>query len=130
MKVRAAEQAVAALSVDVERRVDALWPESEDRGQVREALASYGVEAYEREPDRVRLAILKLSDGEVAKVLSLVSAAKQDYRDVLMWAEYPEEGRAIWAVRPNLTQADRDRLKQIRCSDRRQYEEWLKKSDK
>ncbi len=78
---------------------------------------------------RVRLAVLKLSEGDVDKALSMVSAAKQDYRDVLMWAEYPEEGGAIWALRPNLTDEDGERLEQIRERDRQQYEQWLKKSE-
>jgi hypothetical protein len=114
------------LSPEVERRVEMLWPEPEHRRQVREALASYGMESYEREQDRVRLAILKLSGGDLAESLRMVSAAKRDYRDVLMWAEYPEEGRALWAVRPNLTQAEEERLEELRRRDRQQYEEWLK----
>ena len=32
----------------VESRVNRLWSEEEDRRRVREALASYGLEAYER----------------------------------------------------------------------------------
>lgn len=118
------------LSPAVEVRVEILWSTAEDRRQVREALATYGLEPYEQEQDRVRLAILKLSDGEVGKVLSMTSAAKRDYRDVLMCAEFPEEGRATWALRPHLTQADQDRLVEIRRGDRRQYEEWLKASEK
>ena len=116
-----------ALSGEVERRVDTLWPAAEDRRRVREALATYGRESYELEHDRVRLAILKLSGGDVGTALSMVAAAKRDYRDVLMWAEYPEEGTATWALRPNLTQEDKERLAELRRRDRKQYEEWLKK---
>jgi len=56
-------------------------------------LDTYGVESYERERERVQLAILKLSDGYEDKLREFVAVAKRDYRDVLFWAEYPEESR-------------------------------------
>ncbi len=58
-----------------------------------ERLDMYGVEPYERERERVQLAILKLSAGNEEKVREFVAVAKRDYRDVLFWAEYPEEAR-------------------------------------
>jgi hypothetical protein len=58
-----------------------------------ELLDSYGVESYERERERVQLAILKLSAGSGEKLREFVAVAKRDYRDVLFWAEYPEEAR-------------------------------------
>src|SRR6266404_5419969 len=58
-----------------------------------ELLDTYGVESYEREHERVQLAILKLSEGNEEKLREFVSVAKRDYRDVLFWAEYPEESR-------------------------------------
>src|SRR5439155_23629526 len=54
---------------------------------------SYGVEPYERERERVQVAILTLGAGREAKVREYVAVAKRDYRDVLFWAEYPEESR-------------------------------------
>jgi len=61
--------------------------------RVLELLDSYGVERYERERERVQVAILKLSAGSEAKVREYVAVAKRDYRDVLFWAEYPEESK-------------------------------------
>ena len=61
--------------------------------RVLELLDSYGVEPYEGERERVQLAILKLSAGSEEKVREYVAVAKRDYRDVLFWAEYPEESR-------------------------------------
>src|SRR5947208_1524160 len=61
--------------------------------RVIELLDSYGVESYERERERVQLAILKLSEGNEEKLREFVAIAKRDYRDVLFWAEYPEESR-------------------------------------
>ena len=54
---------------------------------------SYGVEPYERERERVQVAILKLSAGSEEEVREYVAVAKRDYRDVLFWAEYPEESK-------------------------------------
>jgi hypothetical protein len=61
--------------------------------RVVELLDSYGVESYERERERVQLAILKLSEGDEEKLREFVAGAKRDYRDVLFWAENPEEAR-------------------------------------
>jgi hypothetical protein len=60
---------------------------------VLEALDGYGVEPYERERERVQLAILNLCAGDEDKVREYVAVAKRDYRDVLLWAEYPLEAR-------------------------------------
>ena len=61
--------------------------------RVLELLDTYGVESYERERERVQLAILKLSDGNDDKLREFVAVAKRDYRDVLFWAENPEEAK-------------------------------------
>jgi hypothetical protein len=54
---------------------------------ITEILAQYGVERHERERERVQLAIVRLSEGDVGQLGYLVRAAKQDYRDVLYWLE-------------------------------------------
>jgi len=61
--------------------------------RVLEMLDTYGVESYERERERVQLAILKLSERNEEKLREFVAVAKRDYRDVLFWAENPEEAR-------------------------------------
>jgi len=72
--------------------VQKTFPESAHT-RVLELLDKYGVESYERERERVQLAILKLSEGNEDKLREFVAVAKRDYRDVLFWAEYPEESR-------------------------------------
>src|SRR5438045_9768465 len=72
--------------------VQKTFPEA-SHSRVLESLDTYGVESYERERERVQLAILKLSAGSEEKVREFVAVAKRDYRDVLFWAEYPEEAR-------------------------------------
>src|SRR6202045_5292189 len=72
--------------------VQKAFPES-SQTQVLESLDNYGIESYEGERERVQLAILKLSEGNEEKLREFVVVAKRDYRDVLFWAENPEEAR-------------------------------------
>jgi hypothetical protein len=77
---------------EVVAAIQATFPES-SRARVLELLDTYGVESYEHERERVQLAILKLSEGSEEKLREFAAIAKRDYRDVLFWAEYPEESR-------------------------------------
>src|SRR5207244_6184593 len=77
---------------EVVAAVEATFPK-ESKARVLELLDGYGVEPYERERERVQLAILKLSEGNEEKLREFVAVAKRDYRDVLFWAEYPDESR-------------------------------------
>jgi len=78
-----------------------------------------GYEGYE--PARVQLAILKLSNGDSEKLQDYIQAARLDYRDVLAWAEYPEQIRS-GKTRYN---TDLDVYEAILKADRQQYEAWL-----
>jgi hypothetical protein len=91
----------------------------EVRAEAADMLAQYGTRAHEREEIRVRVAALKLSEGSLDRLRDLMAQAKRDYRDVLAWAEYPEELRsATWRL-PGAEQA------RIRTADREQYRAWL-----
>lgn len=112
---------------EIARKIEAMWQNLAARDQVLAELHRYGQETYEREPERVRLAILKLCEARLDRVVELVAAAKRDYRDILMWAEYPAEGQALWAGRSDLSDEERRQLEELRQGDRRQYRDWLKK---
>jgi hypothetical protein len=71
---------------DVDRAITAGFPDA-SHADVRAALTLY----TDREVARVHLAILVLADGDPDQVLPMVEAACRDYRDVLYWAEWPEE---------------------------------------
>lgn len=73
-------------------RIGELFREGE-RGGVADLLGTYGTESWERERERVLLDVLLLSGGDFSKLHGLVLCAKRDYRDILLWAEYPEESR-------------------------------------
>ena len=113
---------------DVARKLASIWPDSAQRERARAELCRYGTEIHERDVERVRLAILKLCDGQFERLTEMVAAAKQDYRDVLMWAEYPAEGQALWALGPKLSAEQRQRLEELRAQDRAQYRRWLTES--
>src|SRR5437868_8447353 len=72
--------------------VQKTFPESNWENVI-QLLDEYGVEPYERERERVQLAILKLSEGNEEKLREFIAVAKRDYRDVLFWADNPEEAK-------------------------------------
>ena len=88
-------------------------------GTILGILSAYGTEDWQREVDRVRLAILKLSKGSLTDLRYWTEQAKCDYRDVLGPAEYPEYGRRRWST-------DEEHNEIVR-SDWKQYERWLKR---
>lgn len=47
-------------------------------------LATYGVESHERDPRTVRLALLRIVNGDHAALPQWVAWAKLDWRDVLL----------------------------------------------
>jgi hypothetical protein len=71
----------------------------EECDEILQILSFYGTEDYEREEERVLLAVLKLSKGSIEAVWDYVDRAKKDYRDILFWSEYPEESRLDTAER-------------------------------
>ena len=89
---------------DVMAAVLNLFP-SRSAKTVLELVDQYGLEDHERERERVQMAILALSQGREDQLLHFVEAAKQDYRDVLYWAEYPQpseqDGVLLEALRRN-----------------------------
>lgn len=78
---------------NVKRAIKRLFRDG-DQDEIYDMVSVYGKEEYEREPERVQMAILKLSDGNIEKLLEHAQMAKLDYRDVLSKAEYVLEGNA------------------------------------
>jgi hypothetical protein len=93
-------------------------PEQVER--VRDILGGYGSGPGQREPDRVRIAVLKLSRGDLERLEHFAAVAASDYRDVLAFAEYP----SYFGTSPS---ADDDGLQQLVDDDWRQYKEWFEK---
>lgn len=72
---------------------------------------------------RVQLAALKLADGHLSSLRRYIEAAKQDYRDVLVPAEYPK----YWKARLRSRGLSKHARHQLFESDRKQYERWLRR---
>lgn len=100
------------------RKLVVLFPEEGARNNARSVLDSYGVEDYEKEPVRVRLAILKLSGSDFEEMRKMTNYAKDDFRDVLSWAEYPRQSKR-WSM------PDGPKREKLIKEDRAEYEQWL-----
>jgi hypothetical protein len=72
---------------DLDRIIARDYPK-EARAEVERALAAYAGESSPSGALRVRMACLKLADGDLEKLKRFVLDACRDYRDVLAWAEY------------------------------------------
>jgi hypothetical protein len=90
---------------DVIESARALFGESR-LAEVLAALDDYGTESHELEVNRVKLAILHLSEGKTDKLLYWIKTAKVDYRDPLAAQELGqlsrEEGAKLQAKAKNL----------------------------
>lgn len=100
------------------RKLEKLFPDNREKSKAVDLLETYGIEKHELEPFRVRLAILKLCDGDLEAIAKTVKYARQDYRDILSWAEYPRQSKK-WSMhngpeKENLVKKDRE-----------EYEQWL-----
>ena len=73
-KIEAAVIAAVAHSFPADERAEALA-----------ILSAYGAGPDEREQTRVRLAIIRLSEGKLRRLQYFTDQAKEDYRDVLAW---------------------------------------------
>ena len=84
-------------------------------------LGEYGEETWQREPDRVRLAVLKLAAGDLQRLRYEIEGAKRDYRDVLGSAEYPGYTKRMFRI----GELAQDEQQRIIDADWRQYRDWL-----
>lgn len=86
-------------------------------------LDEYGRLDYHREVARVQLAALKLADGCRDRLRQEIEAAKSDFRDVLLSAEYPECAKRMFRI-DRLSEEERAKIYE---ADWKQYEKWLKR---
>lgn len=103
----------------LERKLRGMFPDATTRTAARDALGRYGTDPNEREQARVQLAVLKLCGGTLDGVEKYVRAAKADYRDVLGWAEYPNQVRSRRAP-------DDPGRRILIAKDAAQYRSWLR----
>jgi len=119
--MRVSQPTPSVTAADVERVVRRDYP-LEQLGSVLAMLNEYGAEEWQSEPDRVRLAVLKLANRNLQQVRYWLEQAKRDYRDVLGPAEYPLYMKK-WGRMDRMSEEEQ---KRIIHSDWVQYESWLK----
>lgn len=102
----------------LECKLAAMFPDAFTRRRVHRILQNYGNQRHEREPDRVRLAILKLAGADLQSVEKYTGYACADYRDVIAWAEYPRQARQ-WEMPAG------DAKQKMIEADLAEYEDWL-----
>lgn len=107
-------------SEDVERIIRRDFPPSQFDAVIA-VLKDYGLQ---RERSRVELAALKLENGDLAALRKHINTAIQDFRDVVAPAEYPEYSRKV-AGRVRKPPVEEEQG--IIDSDRKQYEDWLRR---
>jgi hypothetical protein len=105
-------------------KLEVCFPSETLRLKARRALELYGSNSNEPEADRVRLAILKLSGADFQEIQSIVRGAKEDYQNIINWAEEPAlvEFPHLNKGRP----ANSEERKKIEGRDLLQYENWLR----
>jgi len=102
-------------------KIQLYWPDR-DSEDILAILNKYGTESYHKEQTRIHLAILKLSGGQLDKLETYLETARTDYRDVLAWAEYPEEMKIGYTAKSKMTP---EQVTDLRRRDREQYLNWL-----
>ena len=100
----------------LDAKLRTLFPDLAQFEEASRTLNEYGIESHEREPERVRLAILKISEGTLDSIRKHTMAAQQDYRDTLWAAEYPHY---------NGTVEDPEKRAEVDRRNQEQYEKWL-----
>ena len=103
------------------RIMEKLFPEVGMREEVYSILNSYGGASWQPEGARVKLAILKLSDGNPDQIRYFTVQACRDYRDVLSSAETPNQ-----LANPFVRKNDPKSYAQLGEEDKRQYQEWIR----
>jgi hypothetical protein len=85
-------------------------------------LDEFGKQEWNHPSARVRLAILKLADGDLNKLMENTAVAIKDFRDVLAAAEYPGYSRKI-----AFNEVDKDYKHAVIGDDWKQYRQWLER---
>lgn len=101
------------------RILEKMFPDDEERDLVEETLAQYGHAEFQREWDRVKMAILKLAGKSPERVRYYTLMACRDYRDVVSAAEYPRQ-----TGKYDLKKTDPSRYDELVIEDRKQYQDW------
>ena len=99
---------------------------NEEYNRVVEILSRYGTERHHLERNRVRLAILKIANGDMFSLDRQIEVACVDFRDVIAAAEMPGQYSHGFTGMERISKPE---LKNIKTLDREQYKAWIDKVD-
>ena len=97
-----------------------LFRDASTREQALRILSSYGRESFHREVERVHLGILKLSGADLAAVEGWTGLACNDYRDLLIEAEY-----RLSFGKDRLKEANPQAYEALERKEREEYDAWV-----
>lgn len=84
-------------------------------------------ESYSAEElEAVRLAVVKLAGGSLEGLRQQIGVARADWRDVIIYAQAPEEVNRGYYT--SVDEADAE-TREMKMRDQQQYEEWLRGDD-
>jgi len=118
-----------ALTETVSRKVRSLFPAAQysDVIHLLEKECARNLPLHEdadpQKLERVRLAVVKLSGGNLAEMRNQVDVAKRDWRDVLAIAEEPEAFKIGLVA---LSKLDAEARAALNARDQKQYDDWLR----
>ena len=102
----------------IEKRIGRMWP-NEDPQEILDLLNQY----TGRGSGQVKLAILKLCEGDKERLPELLKTAQRDYRDVVAAAENPRMFKLRAAERKEMPGR---KLEALKRRDKREYKKWLR----
>ena len=102
--------------------VSRLFPDTATREQATRILTSYGRESFHLEVERVRLGILKLSGADLSEIESWTKLACDDFRDLLIEAEY-----RLSFGKDRLRVTNPQKYNAFQKKEHEQYDAWIAK---
>jgi hypothetical protein len=99
-----------------------LFIDASMREQATRILSGYGRESFHREVERVRLGILKLSGADLSAVERWTQLACDDFRDLLIEAEY-----RLSFGKDRLKAENPQQYEALKKKEREEYDAWMAK---
>jgi hypothetical protein len=99
-----------------------LFPDASTREHAARILNSYGRESFHLEVERVHLGILKLSGADLSAIESWTRLACDDFRDLLIEAEY-----RLSFGKDRLRETNPQKYEALERKEREQYDAWMAK---
>jgi len=105
---------------DLERKLESTFPNESERASANRLLGLYGEEEWHKGIERVRIAALYNSDGDLGKLRAQIELANIDYRDVIASAEYRSLMKLPADIKPG-SEAYEEAVE----DDSRRYQAWI-----